>query len=55
MGFSEDDISKDKHKLKVRARVFNEMHQEITNQINHFTWKLLGGSSDKKVTIDDDV
>ena len=55
MGFSEDDINKDKHKLKVRARVFNEMHQEITNQINHFTWKLLGGSSDKKVTIDDDV
>ena len=42
MGFTEDEKNKKKHELKVRARLFNEIHREITNE-NSFTWTLLGG------------
>ena len=45
LGFSLDEVNKKKHELKVRARLFDEVHNEIThNQGMRFTWTLLGGT-----------
>ena len=44
LGFSQDEVEKKKHELKVRARLFDEVHNEIThNQGMQFKWTLLGG------------